>query len=121
MEFMILGAMLAGGFVAARSGLDARLGKELPAPALAAIASGVVAAMTVLLYVLATRTPLPSASQITAVPAWCWAGGIASGGGLVLVIPLTPRLGIATVSAWVTAGQMVFSLAADQGAGSGST
>jgi bacterial/archaeal transporter family-2 protein len=110
---LVLAAALAGVLVALRSALDARLGRTLPDPLVAAVVTGLVAALGIM-AVLATRgTTLPTWNEAVRIPAWMYAGGLAGGVSYALIILLTPRLGVATVTAWSTAGQTAFSLAAD--------
>lgn len=113
MRMLVLAAALAGVLVALRSAVDARLGRSLPDPLVAAMVTGLVAAIGIALVLAIRGTAFPTPDAVRRIPIWMYAGGLAGGASYALIILLTPRLGVGSVTAWSTAGQTVFSLAAD--------
>jgi transporter family-2 protein len=112
-RLLVIATAVAGMLFALRSSLDARLGKELSQAMLAALDTSLAAAAGLVAYLLLARVPLPGWGQFQAVPPWVWLGGFCGGAAFLLVIRLTPPLGVGAVTALTTAGQAALSLAAD--------
>jgi transporter family-2 protein len=69
--------------------------------------------LTMLTVLLIQREPFPSRAAVGGSPWPMWIGGFFGAVYIVLAIVLLPRLGAATVVAFVVAGQMLTSLAFD--------
>lgn len=83
-------------------------------PVLAAITNFLVGLSLLVVYAAVSRTPLPTATQISRVPWWCWLGG-SMGATLVLAgVLLSHRLGAATFVAAIILGQLAASVLLDQ-------
>ena len=113
MSFLVLLALAAGAVLPVQASLNARLGRELGNPLLAALGSFVAGCLVLLLYLVITRTAFPSPALIGRIPAYLWIGGVLGGVYVALAIILTPKLGVATTMGLVVAGQMVVSIVLD--------
>ena len=110
--FIVL-ALLAGVAVPLQIGLNARLGRALGQPTLAALVSFGVGTTALLLYTAAQRATLPGADAAAQTPWWAWAGGAVGAFYVTSAIIAAPRLGAATLLGLIVAGQTVASLVFD--------
>jgi len=111
-------ALLAGAFLPFQAGVNGQLKGYVGGPAQVAFVSFAAGAVTLLLYLLVSRTAFaPGASEASW---WLWIGGGLLGASYVtLIIILTPILGVALTFGLIIAGQMAMSLALDQFGGFG--
>ena len=110
--FILLG-IVAGISVPTQAGINAQLGLWTKSPVLAATISFMVGTLTLIVYALVTRIPLPALATATAHPWWIWVGGSLGAFFVTATIILVPKLGATTMVALVLAGQMTASLALD--------
>jgi len=111
----ILVAVSAGGLLATKSGLNARL-SVLTRDTLLATTAGLFAGLVCVggLLVASTRE-LPQSASLTRIPLYLWTvGGALTAAASLSVYWLIPRLGITSVVAIGLAGQLVTSLVAGQ-------
>jgi transporter family-2 protein len=113
MNLLIMLALAAGAALPVQAALNARLGRELGNPLLAALGSFVAGCIVLLLYLLITRTAFPTLGLVARIPPYLWIGGVLGGIYVALVIILTPRMGVATTMSLVVAGQLTMSLLLD--------
>ncbi|NIQ10922.1 MAG: DMT family transporter, partial [Gammaproteobacteria bacterium] len=72
-----------------------------------------VGTLTLVLYTVATRIPLPAVAAISSHPWWVWIGGVLGAFFVTATIILVPKLGATTMVTTVLAGQMFASLLFD--------
>ena len=107
-------AFVAGAALVLQTGMNARLGRTVGGNPLAAVLVNFsVGAFGMLLFLLATRTPLPTRGQLGAVPLWAWFAGLIGAFYVTIVTIAGPRVGALLVLALTVAGQMVASLLVD--------
>ena len=109
----ILMALVAGLSVPTQAGINAQLGLWTRSPVLASTISFAVGTLTLIIYSLVTRIPLPNPAAIGAHPWWIWTGGTLGAFFVTTTIVLVPKLGATTMVALILAGQMVASLLLD--------
>jgi transporter family-2 protein len=113
MNALIPLTLLAGALLSVQAGVNTRLRVALGDPGLAALVSFLVGTLALALFAAARRPELPSAAALARVPWWAWTGGVLGAvyvGGVTIV---APRLGAATLTALVVAGQLAMALALD--------
>jgi transporter family-2 protein len=115
----ILLALLAGISVPTQAGINAQLGLWTRSPVLAATISFAVGTLTLVLYTLVTRIPLPSFATAVNHPWWVWVGGSLGAFFVTVTIILVPKLGATTMVTSILAGQMFASLLFDHFGGLG--
>lgn len=93
--------------------INARLGQESAGPLFASFASFLVGTLVLALALLATRTPLPEARTLTALPAWVWLGGAIGAAFVLCATVLVPKLGAAGLICLIVFGQLLGSLLFD--------
>lgn len=112
-SFFILMALLAGLSVPTQAGLNAQLGLWTRSPVIAATISFAVGTLTLIVYTLVARIPLPSLATVGNHPWWVWTGGAFGAFFVTATIILVPKLGATTMVALILAGQMFASLLLD--------
>lgn len=109
----LLVALAGGVALAVQAGVNARLGRGLGDPVLAAFASFSVGTLTLGALLLARRMELPSLSTLTTVPTWAWVGGLLGAFFVTSVIVVAPRLGAGTLVAVVVGSQLATAVLLD--------
>jgi bacterial/archaeal transporter family-2 protein len=107
-------ALLAGACAPTQAGINSQLRVFTEDPVLAALVSFAVGTMGLFVYVLLLRIPWPSFQNMLTVPYWMWTGGFLGAFLVVVTVILAPKMGAATMLAFLIAGQMVTSLVLDQ-------
>lgn len=110
---LILLAIAVGFALPVQAGINAELRLSLGHPITTAFASFVVGTLALGLLALAMRVPVPAARLAVQAPAWHWVGGLLGAAYIAAVVVLAPRLGAATMTASIVAGQMIASLLLD--------
>ena len=111
--FLVLLALLAGAAAPFQGTVNNRMAEVLSDPILASFISFAVGALTLLIYILVSGTPLSGFAAGRNAPAIAWTGGVLGVFFVVATLVLIPRLGVAMTFALVTAGQMIFTLVID--------
>jgi len=93
--------------------INARLGQASAGPLFASFASFLVGTLVLALALLATRTPLPEARTLAALPPWVWLGGAIGAAFVLCATVLVPKLGAAGLICLIVFGQLIGSLLFD--------
>lgn len=104
--FLVL-ALLAGAMIPFQSAMNAQLGKALQSPYYSALTVFIVACVSLLLYILASRFAIPTTTQYASAPKWSYLGGILGGTYILLIVICAPKLGIGNVTVMVLLGQIL--------------
>lgn len=110
---MALAALVGAGLVV-QVGLNGALRQHLGHATWATIGNFAVGTLALAVLALATRAPVPTATQAGSAPWWAWCGGLLGAAYVASVTVLGPRLGAATLTAVVVAAQMIAALVIDQ-------
>lgn len=107
-------ALIAGALVPLQTASNASLSRSLHSGLLATLVVFVVAAVTIAFLLVAKQEPLPAVAQLKEISMMSWiAGGILGAVYIFLLIYLSPKLGIAAVTGFVVAGQLLMAVAID--------
>ncbi len=106
-------ALAAGALMPVQAGINAKLRLFLGDPELAALVSFAVGTVGLMAWSLLLQKPWPAAPALAAAPWWSWLGGLLGAFFVAVTIMLAPRLGAATMMAWVIAGQLAASVLLD--------
>jgi transporter family-2 protein len=109
----ILMAILAGISVPTQAGINAQLGLWARSPVLASTISFAVGTLTLVIYSLVARIPLPALASVGNHPWWVWIGGTLGAFFVTSTIILVPKLGATAMVTLILAGQMMASLLLD--------
>jgi bacterial/archaeal transporter family-2 protein len=106
-------AFVAGMALTIQVGINSTLRHGLGNPALATLVSFIVGTVGLVLFLLLTRTSLPTRAAIASVPPWAWFGGLVGAFYVATTVIVGPRLGSATLLALVILGQLLAALVID--------
>jgi transporter family-2 protein len=106
-------AFVAGMALTIQVGINSTLRHGLGDPAMATLVSFLVGTVGLALFLLLTRTPLPTRAALASVPAWAWFGGLVGAFYVATTVIVGPRLGSATLLALVVLGQLLAALVID--------
>lgn len=109
----LLLALFAGAMIPVQTAFNTTLGKTFGSPFLSTLAVFIVATLAIILTVMVMRVDLPTVATINTAPWWAWMGGILGVSYIVLLIFLTPKLGVGTVTGLVVAGQIITAVVID--------
>lgn len=106
-------AFLAGATVPLQAGINSRLSFFSGSPVMASIISFLTGSVTLIIFALISRTPLPSSGAFTGAPWWIWTGGILGAFYVASCVILANKVGAVSMLALIMAGQMITSLVLD--------
>ena len=109
----ILIAMIAGVSIVTQQALNNNLRFALDSVVWPGFVSYFVGLMSMVVFAIAMREPLPSLGVMSRIPWWAWSGGFFGAVFIAIAIFLVPKLGAATFIALFVAGQLLASLAFD--------
>ena len=110
----LLFAFAGGAALPFQAGINAQLAAWLHSPVRAAFVSFAVGTLVLLVATLFVFKPLPSWGRVGDAPWWVWVGGALGAFYVAASIVSAPKLGAATLIAFVVAGQALASLVVDQ-------
>lgn len=110
---LALVAVAAGALLPIQASINGRLRPFVGGAIPATLVSVAVSTTTMVVLVLATRTPVPTGSKLTGSPWWVWTGGILGVVVVLVSLGLVNRLGAAFLFALMVVGQMLASMVID--------
>jgi transporter family-2 protein len=110
--FMLL-ALAAGAMMPTQAAINNKLAVAVESPVLAAFISFVVGTVALLIYVVASGTPLGNIVSAKEAPPIVWIGGLLGAFFVTAAVVLVPRLGVAMTFSLIIAGQMLVTLVID--------
>lgn len=111
--FYIVLAILAGAMMPTQAAINNKLAVVVDSPILAALISFFVGTIGILVYAVASGTPLSNLSSIREAPPIAWIGGLLGAFFVTATVVLVPRLGVAMSFSLIIAGQMLVTLVID--------
>ena len=108
----IIIALVSGAFLPIQAALNARLGKSIDNPAVAALISFAIGAIALSLYVIITKQSV-SWAAIKSVPSYAWLGGLLGAFYVTAIIFAFPRIGPALTFGLIVTGQMIIAILLD--------
>ena len=116
MKYMLLYlamALIAGATVPTQAGINAKLNIYTGSPVTASIVSFIAGTVTLIVYAVVARAPIPAISAFSGAPWWIWTGGILDAFYVASCIILANKVGAVSMIALILAGQMVTSIILD--------
>jgi transporter family-2 protein len=99
--------------LALQVGLNSLVRLHVGSAAGAALINFVVGTIALVVALLVTRAPVPSAAQLAGIPTWAWFAGIAGASYVAGSAVIGPMIGGAAFIALIVAGQMIGAMALD--------
>ena len=109
----IMIAMIAGVSIVTQQALNNNLRFALDSTVWPGFISYFVGLMSMVVFAIVMRQPIPTFGVMARIPWWAWSGGFFGAVFIAIAIFLVPKLGAATFIALFIAGQMLASLAFD--------
>jgi len=110
---LILLAIVAGAMAPLQAATNNRLAIVVDSPVLSALVSFVIGTLTLLIYIVASGTPLSNLGLMKEAPPVAWIGGVLGAIFVTVTVLLLPKLGVAMTFSLVIAGQMLITLVID--------
>jgi len=109
----VLLALAAGAMMPTQAAINNKLAAAVDSPVVAAFISFLVGTVALLIYVVASGTPLGSIAAAKDAPPIAWIGGLLGAFFVAAAVTLVPRLGVAMTFSLIIAGQMLVTLVID--------
>lgn len=106
-------ALLAGATIPSQAGINAKLNVYTGSPVAASIVSFLAGTMTLIIFAVVTRSPIPALSSFSGAPWWIWTGGILGAFYVASCVILANKVGAVSMLALILAGQIITSLVLD--------
>mgnify|MGYP002783574715 FL=1 len=110
---VLLFAVVIGTSLPVQAGLNAQLARAAGHPVWSALISFAVGTVSLIAYVVVTRLPSGSLTNLRTLPWYAWLGGVIGAVYVPSVLLLLPRLGLALSFSLIIAGQLFISLLLD--------
>jgi len=110
--FMVL-AVVAGAMMPTQAATSNKMAVVIDSPILAAFISFFIGTLGLLVYVVASGTPLSNMWNAKDAPAVAWIGGLLGAFFVTTTVLLAPRLGVAMTFSLIVLGQMLITLIID--------
>lgn len=111
--FYLLLALVAGTMMPTQAAVNNKMAAVVDSPVIAAFISFVVGTIGLLVFLIATGTPLGNFAAAKNAPAIAWIGGLMGAFFVASSVALVPRLGVALTFSLIVAGQMLITLVLD--------
>ncbi|HPF06856.1 MAG TPA: DMT family transporter [Spirochaetota bacterium] len=106
-------ALLAGATIPSQAGINAKLNVYTGSPVTASIVSFLAGTMTLIIFAVVTRSPIPALSSFSGAPWWIWIGGVLGAFYVASCVILANKVGAVSMLALILAGQLLTSLVLD--------
>lgn len=107
-------AVVAGAMLPLQAAINSQLRHRLESHWYATIVSVLVSTLSMIVFCLIIRAPLPNVSAAFAGPWWIWVGGIIGVFFVCCALTLAPILGTTSLIASIIGGQLLCSVLIDQ-------
>ena len=106
-------ALVTGALIPIQAATNAGFSKSIGNPVITGLMVFVVGLITMLAYLLATRTSFPSVQQLTHVPAYGYLGGLIVATYVVMITILVPKIGVGPAIGLIVVGQIICAVTID--------
>lgn len=111
--FYMLLAVIAGAMMPTQAATNNKMAAVVDSPILSAFISFVIGTVALLIYLVASGTPLGNIAAAKEAPPIAWVGGILGAFFVSAAVVLVPRIGVAMTFSLIIAGQMIVTLVID--------
>lgn len=111
--FYFLLALVAGAMMPTQAAINNKLAGYVQSPVSAAFISFLVGTVGLLVYLIASGTPISGLFNVKDAPPIAWLGGLLGAFFVTTAVVLAPRIGVALTFSLIVAGQMLITLVLD--------
>lgn len=106
-------ALLTGALIPIQAATNTAFGKSVGSASSTGLMVFTIALVSMIVFALLTRTTIPDRQQLTAVPLYCYLGGIIVATYVVMITILVPKIGVGTAIGLIVTGQIFCAVAID--------
>lgn len=106
-------ALVTGALIPVQASTNAAFSKSIGNPFITGLMVFVIGLAGMVLFLLVSRTTLPTAQQMVGAPLYSYLGGIIVVGYVIMISILVPRIGVGTSVAFIVTGQVIFAVIID--------
>src|SRR6218665_2832463 len=106
-------ALITGALIPIQAATNAAFSKSIGNPLTTGLMVFIIGLIGMLLFILVSRTALPTPGQLAAAPAYSYIGGIIVATYVVMITILAPRIGVGTAIALIVTGQIICAVLID--------
>lgn len=106
-------AIITGALIPVQAATNAAFSKSVGNPYITALSVFTIGLASIIVFLLATRTPVPSFHKLTAAPLFSYAGGLIVATYVIMITILTPRLGVGAAIGLIVTGQILCAVLID--------
>jgi transporter family-2 protein len=106
-------ALITGALIPIQAATNAAFSKSIGNPVITGLMVFSVGLVGMIVFVLASRTPVPTAQQFTAAPLYTYLGGVIVATYVIMITILVPRVGVGTAIAFIVTGQIICAVLID--------
>ena len=107
-------SLFAGALIPFQNAMNSTLGRQLQSPYFSTFVVFAVGLIGMAIYILITRSPVPTIAQFSGAPYWSYFGGLTAGVYVLLLVICAPKVGIGNVTVMVLLGQILAAMIIDQ-------
>jgi transporter family-2 protein len=106
-------ALITGALIPVQASTNAEFSKSIGNPFITGLMVFVIGLAGMVLFLLVSRTALPTTQQMVSAPLYSYLGGIIVVGYVIMISILVPRIGVGTSVAFIVTGQVIFAVIID--------
>ncbi|MGC4103340.1 DMT family transporter [Ferruginibacter sp.] len=106
-------ALITGALIPVQAATNAAFSKSIGNPYITGFMVFVIGLIGMVLFLLLSRTALPSREQLTAAPSYGYLGGLIVATYVVMITILVPKIGVGTAIGLIVTGQILCAVAID--------
>lgn len=106
-------ALITGALIPVQASTNAAFSKSVGNPFITGLMVFVIGLAGMILFLLVSRTALPTTQQVINAPLYSYLGGIIVVGYVVVISILVPRIGVGTSITFIIIGQVIFAVIID--------
>ena len=106
-------ALITGALIPVQASTNAAFSKSIGNPFITGLVVFIVGLLGMMLFMLITKTSLPTPPQLVAAPLYSYLGGAIVATYVVIITILVPRIGVGTAIAFIVTGQILCAIVID--------
>jgi transporter family-2 protein len=106
-------ALITGALIPIQAATNTAFSKNVGSSSATGLMVFIVALVSMILFALLTRTPIPDKQQLAAAPAYSYLGGIIVATYVVMITMLVPKIGVGTAIGLIVTGQILAAVTID--------
>ena len=106
-------ALITGALIPVQAATNAAFSKSIGNPIVTALVVFIIGLIGMILFVLLSKTSLPTQQQLTSVPLYGYLGGLIVATYVFMITILVPRIGVGAAIGLIVTGQIICAVTID--------